>query len=489
MKLALLLLSMSISATPAHAKDSRELPHYFPPGVIQSTDAVRQLQEYMRYLTATRERLNGADPPSIAGSDSISIETDLESTSSALNTDKPTKMRLVLDHYVRLSDGCIRVTFSNDQKCITERQLQVVIHDILATVNEAADLNFEFYSKEMMDRSVKARAEKLGIDEQILRKILDMKIPGYKHGITFRELHYLPKPMRRSDFIPRELHLGYTPQGVLGMAWLNTGVVYYSPQARIVDYLTNKPKVLQHEMVHNNINLQKFPLSEGFDVELMASIPEVLYDENQIDLFFHGYVAVPRELIRIYFGFDFAQARKDIFRYDLGGNIAIDEQKFREYSQKLTLVKEELREFFRDTIIPEFYSDPVWWSAMNEKRVDRNSLLRIMMSAHYNPTILGNEKETMKWLEAHEEEIREMAKTAFDISGTPLEKGVIASDIQIPHLLVQEYQRIFTDRERARIEEHFRNNPDAAREISRMPIPELLRILRNIAGRRMELER
>lgn len=489
MKLILSTICIVIGAMPVSAKDQRELPHYFPPGVVQSTDAVKQLQEYLRYLTATRDRLNGAESPSIAGSDSISMETNLESTSSALNSDKPTKMKLVLDHYVRLPDGCIRVTFSNDQKCITEHQLKIVIDDMLATVNEAADLNFEYYSKEMMDRAVRVRAEKLGIDENLLRKILDLKIPGYKHHITFRELHYLPKPMRRSDFIPRELHLGYTPQGVLGMAWLNTGVVYYSPQARVVDYLTKKPKVLQHEMVHNNINLQKFPLSEGFDVELMASIPEVLYDENQIDLFFHGYVAVPRELIRIYFGFNFAQARKDIFRYDLGGNIAIDEQKFREYSQKLALVKGELRELFRDVVIPEFYSDPVWWSAMNEKRVDRNSLLRIMMAAQYNPTILGNEKDTMKWLETHEEEIREMAKTAFDTSGTPLENGAAASDLKIPQPLLQEYQRIFTDRERARIEHYFQTNPEELKEISKMPLPELLKMLRKISERRLETER
>jgi hypothetical protein len=483
------MLCISVSAIPVCAKEQQELPHYFPPGVIQSTDAVRQLQEYSRYLTATRERLNGAESPAIAGSDSISIETDLESTSSALNRDTPTKMRLVLDHYVRLPDGCIRVTFGNDQKCITEHQLQVVVNDLLATVREAANLNFEYYSKELMDRAVQVRAEKLGIEERLLRKLLDMKIPGYKHGITFRELHYLPKPMRRSDFIPRELHLGYTPQGVLGMAWLNTGVVYYSPQARIVDYLTKKPKVLQHEMVHNNINLQKFPLSEGFDVELMASIPEVLYDENQIDLFFHGYVAVPRELIRIYFGFDFAQARKDIFQYDLGGNLVIDEQKFREYAQKLILVKEELRGFFRDVIIPEFYSDPVWWSAMNEKRVDRNSLLRIMMAAQYNPTILGNEMDTMKWLEAREEEIREMAKTAFEISGTPLEKGVVAAGLKIPQSLFQEYQRMFSERERARIEQYFRDNPETLKELTKMPLPELIKTLRKISERRLEMER
>ncbi len=488
MKSALFLLSICVSAIPSHAKDKRELPHYFPAGVIQTTDPVKQLQEYVRYLAATREKLNGAESPSIAGSDSISLETDLESTSSALNSEKPTKMKLVLDHYVRLSDGCIRVTFSNDQKCITEQQLKVVVDDLLAATKEAADLNYEFYNL-VADIAIKVRAEKLGIPENQFKKVLDMKVPGYLHGITFRELHYLPKPMRRSDFVPRELHLGYTPQGVLGMAWLNTGVVYYSPQARVIDYLTKKPKVLQHEFVHNNINLQRFPLSEGFDVELMASIPEVLYDENQIDLFFHGYVGVPRELIRIYFGFNFVQARKEMFQYDLGGNVVINEKKFQEYSEKLLMIKEELREFFRNTVIPEFYSDPVWWSAMNEKRADRNSLFRIMMAAHYNPTILGSEKETMKWLEAREEEIREMSKKAFESSGLPEENSSQASQVKIPHSLLQEYQRVFTEKERKHIEEYFRDHPDQLNELVKMPLPEVMKLLRSINQKRARVER
>ena len=468
-KVAIIIAFLSLSFQGLNAT---ELPHYFPVGVIQSSDSLKQLEEYFRYLTATESRLNGRSP-GILGDDNITIETDIESTSSALNRDKPTKMVLTLDHYVRLDDGRIRVTFTNDQVIISEHQLEVVKNDLLKVVNEAANFNFEYY-KWLTDTAIKARAVKLGVSEEELKKILDLEIPGYKN-ITHREMHQLPRPMRRSDFIPRELHLGYAPPGILGMAWLNTGVVYYSPQARVVDYLNKKPKVLQHEMVHNNMNLQKFPVSEGFDVELMASIPEVLYPENQTDLFFHGYVGVPRELIWIYFGFNFRQVRKEVVRYDLGDNLLIDQKKYREYFQKLDLVKAELFTFYRDVVIPEFYSDPVFWSAMNEKRTDRNSLFRIMMAAYYNPTILNGEKNTMKWLEAHKEEIMEMAKNSYEKSGKPLLKA--EGSIRIPPSFIEQYKSLFTEKEQEQIQRYFIQNPDELERISKMNLRDALNFL------------
>ncbi len=42
-------------------------------------------------------------------------------------------------------------------------------------------------------------------------------------------------------------------------------------------------------MVHCNHILEKFPFASGFDAELFAMFPEVFYDENKIDLFFHHY--------------------------------------------------------------------------------------------------------------------------------------------------------------------------------------------------------
>src|SRR3989344_614186 len=100
--LSAVILNALIFTSNAYAKE--ELPHYFPEGVIQSTDSFKQWLEYSRYLTATWIKFNGEAPKSF-GDDSIVIETDLESTAGAVNRDHPAKMKLVLDHYIRLPDG------------------------------------------------------------------------------------------------------------------------------------------------------------------------------------------------------------------------------------------------------------------------------------------------------------------------------------------------------------------------------------------------
>ncbi len=463
---ALLLLANKQSAC------AEELPHYFPEGVITTTDSFKQLQEYDRYLKATRPRLNG-NSPSIAGSDSIRVVTDLDSTSSAINRDKPTKMVLVFDHYVRMNDGKIRVTYPGKQEVITQEQFAVVAKDFEGLAKRAIALNVAYY-KDFADLAVKSRAEKLGIPEKDFRQLLDKPIPGYKHKITFRELHSLPRPMRESDFVPRELHLGYTPQNVFGMAWLNTGVIYYSPQARIRDYLVGSPGVLQHEMVHGNINLQKFPASVGFDVELQASFPEMLYPENQLDLFFHSYSGVVRELSRIYFGFNWKQVRKEVFQYDLGGNLVIDEERYRAYFEKTQQIKAELLKFYREKVVPEFYSDTVYWSGMNEKRKDQNSILRIVMAAYYDPTILGGREKTLKWLDARRELILDMARVAYRKSGTPTEGSTDSNKTRLPAFIQNNHQALLTPQEIKRIEDYFRNNPAAREQVLNLSVNELI---------------
>ena len=452
------------------AEKTKEVPFYFPVGVVEATDPMKQLQEFGRHLAATHYRFQG-NRNLVPGSDSYSVETNIESTSCSLNNKKPTKMKLVLDHYVRMADGKIRVTFLDDQVFITEQQLKVVVNDMLSVVNKAADYNHAYYGP-VADATVKARAEKLGVPEDEFRKILDKEVPGY--GITFRELHRLPAPMRRSDFVPREVHLGYNAlEGILGVTWLNTGIIYYNPQARILDYVVGKPLVMQHEMIHNNVNLQNFPASVGFDMELMAEIPIALYSEDQLSLLFHGYNKDLRELIWIYFGFNFQQVRSDIVKYDLAGNLLIDEEKFREYSVKLQNVKDELYTFFQEVMIPEFYSDPVWWSAMNERRRDNNSLFRIMLAGHYDPTILGGRAETMKWLEIHKAEILEIAKDAYQKSaGTGDEMEMFGG--RVPSVLYDWYQKSFSEEERSDIQQYFKDNPEIQERISKMNLNELI---------------
>jgi hypothetical protein len=471
--IAVLILASSTFAqhkAPPPFASPKDVPFYIPPGVIQTSDPVKQRQEYVRYLIATNACYQGSKDTfqsMMPGSDSISIETKLVSTSSVTNPN--TNMKLVLDHYIKMPDGSVRVTSLCNQQLITQAQVDVVVKDLIAVTAQAAQDDYDFYNV-IYDKAIAARATKLGISVADLKAQLDEKVPGY--DITFRELHRLPKPMRVSDFVPRELHLGYNIplQGILGVTWLNTGLIYYNPDARIVDWLDGRPKVMSHEMVHNNINIEKFPMSEAFDVELMASLPEMLYEENHLDFATHGYAKDIRELAQIYYGFDFAQMNKDVFKVDLAGNTVIDEERFRFYADQLTTIRKEFMTFFQNVTIPEFYSDPSWWAAVNDIRGDNNSVFRVTMALYYNPTILGGSKETLQWLESHREEIMEIGNSAFQIGLGRAHGGTMPAKKfgNIPSYLIAEYERVFTPVEREHIEAYYKQHPDQLTALLKM---------------------
>lgn len=485
-KIFLLSVFLSISAQTAENNSAtKELLWFFPPGIIQTTDPVKQWQELSRYMQASWDAFQGnwdKNQLLIPDPDSLVIETDIESTASVINFENPTKMKLVLDHYVRMPDGRIRVTTLNEQRYITEQEKDVVVNYLLDQTKKARDRNFAYY-QQLEETAVRIRSAKLGILLEEFRKSLDVPIKGYKYPITVRDLNYLPQPMKPSGFVPRELHLGYNPNytGILGMAWLNTGLVYYNPCAVIRDYLEDHPGVLQHEMVHTNSNLQSWPAANGFDAEQMASIPEMLYPENQLDFFFHGYAGTMRELSWIYSGFNFNQARDEIVIYNLSGTLKIDEEKMRSYFQKLELVKKEWLNFFQTKGIPEYFSDPLHWATLHNKLQGWNDIFYIVMAINYNPTILGGEKETLTWLEANETKIKEIADRAYELSGKPLDPNEKDEGFSnSPKSLVDFYSYRLTQEEKQKIRSYFENHPEVVNEFSKMNLKEIINFLRGV---------
>jgi len=469
-----------LSSVMVSAQAVKPLPSYFPAGIVQTTDALHQREEYMRTLVGNWQcNQTGNDTKELrfSQSESLTVQTDVTSTDSV--TQNPAKLKIVLDNYIRRPDSSVQVTSLCGQKVITEAQAQADAEDLRQVVVEAAQLDYDYY-KVTYDFAIKARAEKLGISVKDLTAQLDEKVPGY--NITFRELHHLPKPSKPSDFVPRELHLGYPteiPNGILGVTWINTGIIYYNPNARMVDYITGKPKVMAHEMVHGNINFQKFPMSEAFDVEMEASIPEGLWAENRLDLATHGYFADLREIDEIYFNFDFKQMEKDIFKFDLAGNIVYDEAKYKYYYDQLQTVQKENLDFFQTVVIPEFYSDPLWWGAVNNIRGDNNSIFRMIMALHYDPTLLGGRDKTMEWLEEHHDEIVDIAKDAFQ-AGLGVQSSQDADSNQIPRYLIEMYQRMFSDKERTILETYFRAHPKELQNLRKMEPAQALEYVNKI---------
>jgi hypothetical protein len=451
-----------------------EQPFFFPKGIQQyATDPLKQHQEYEHLFQATwacnqgGSGMKNLDP----GSDSYSVVTDVVSTSSV--TENPTKLKIIIDHAYKQADGTYRYTSLCDQYFVSEAQMKLVIDTLTKLTVIAAERDNAFYQK-VAERSVEVRAAKLGIKKEELVAQLDEKVPGY--DITFRELHRLPKPSKASDFIPRELHLGYNPPlgGILGVTWLNTGVIYYNPEAWMTDYVHTIPYIMQHEMVHGNINFEKFPMSEAFDVELMADMPSVLSPEDTTDLPSHGYTKDLRELAEIYYGFDWDQYEKDTVKFNYAGNLSFDDSNFLYYHKQIETIKADMLTFFMNVTIPEFYSDPMWWGAVNNIRGDDNSVFRMTYALHYNPTLLGGSKPTMEWLNAHSEEIKEIAQEAF-ARGLAGNKGGMVMDA--PPSLVDEYNRMFSVAERTQLEAYFRQHPEKIEEVKKMSPADALQFL------------
>jgi hypothetical protein len=476
---AVLLLTLAGAvAAPAQSQPAQQYPFFFPKGFHQETNPLRQREEYVRWLNSTWH-CNQGDPngmgATIPGSDSIRIVTDVVSTDSV--TENPAKMTMVFDHYVKMSDGNIRYSDLCHTEIITPEQFKVVSEGLQKQAVDAAQRDYDFYVK-VYNRSIEVRAQKLGISKQELLSQLDEKVPGY--NITFRELHRIPPTEHPSDFIPRELHLGFNPPlgGILGVTWLNTGVIYYNPDAWITDALNGIPKVMQHEMVHGNIAIEKWPLSQAFDVELMASLPEMLYTENETDFPSHGYAKDIRELAQIYYGMDWDEMHKQIVKFDYAGNIEYDDVKYLYYYKQIDQIKGEMMKFFMDVTIPEFYSDPIWWGAINDIRGDNNTVFRITMADHYQICSLGGCTASAQWLEEHKDEIAEIAKRAFEAGmGKNRSGGNFSDSGHVTPWMLEQYNRMFTQTEQANIQKYFEQHPEQFKNLQKMSPAEALQFV------------
>lgn len=193
----------------------------------------------------------------------------------------------------------------------------------------------------------------------------------------------------------------------------------------------------------------------------------MLYTENQTDFPSHGYAKDIRELAQIYYGFDWDEMHKQIVKYDFAGNIVYDDAKYLYYYKQIDQIKAEMLKFFVDVTIPEFESDPIWWSAANDIRGDNNTVFRITMADHYQICSLGGCAASQEWLETHKDEINEVAKKAFDAGmGKDRSNGKF-SDRVTPYM-VQQYNQMFTPSEQAQIEKYFSAHPEQLDNLRKM---------------------
>lgn len=395
------------------------LPHYFPEGIESVNTPTEQWEAYCRYLNATSHCFSPDDnsmprlfEDNIKDSRTMWIEREIFGE----------KVMFIFDPWTRNKDGKIVFADFCGQKIISQDDFNFMAEDFIEQFKLSIEsIDFPFY-QDLENLAVKAAAKQKGLSEEAFRALLDKPVPeDPKHEITYREINRIPMPVTKASFVKhikqRVVHFGFI--SALGEVWLNSGVTYISLQARIIDYMTNnRDHIMAHEAVHANPILQNFPLSEGWDVELAASIPAMLLPDDKIFLIFHSYLRDPREFIYVFWGFDFEKVHREVMLFDYDGNIKIDAKKFNFYAGKLEEAKAELLNFFHEAV-KEFYSDPTYWTSMGEKLQDKNAFARFMMATHYNPTLLGGLEATMKWSDSHHQEIVEMAKKAYTKSGKP----------------------------------------------------------------------
>jgi len=457
-----------------------ERPWFVPQGVVAEVKPVKQYQEYTRDMVATSECFQGNPNLGaqilIPGSDSFSAVTDVVSTSGVSKI--PTKMRIILDHYVatkievngKTEDGYVVTTFCG-KKEVTQHQVDVIVAQLSKKAKEASEFDY----KELGGIPANAIAlleKQLGKSGSDFEAHLDDVIPGYeKERVTYRDYYYLLSNLKSSDFVPRELHLGYNIElsGILGVTWLETGVVYYNPQAWTADILWGTPEVLEHEFVHAS-PLQQFPLANAFDVELEASMPMMLATDDQIGLFFHGYTLPLRKPIKVYFGFDFDRARKEIIKFDDGtGNLFLDSDAWDRHFAELDQIKAALRPFFmgdRDSVLAEFYHDPWYWASMNYRWNDKNGYIYLLFAKHFCPTLLGGCKATQDWINANATTITQIGKDAWNSTADGKADPDSADDgMTIPPYLVRMYEQLVPRAKREELSVYYAKHPRELREL------------------------
>jgi len=348
--MSVLVLFGSIAfAAPAKAD---ELPSFFPPGISQVKSPHEQWERYLEYLKATSvcHSPNENSPPvSYSGNMKIVRETFGK------------KVTYNFDAYRKEADGKIYYSDYCGRKLISEHQWKVDSEWMMSHVSEAVREDYRYYGG-IEQAVVKLDAAMKKKPEADVRKELAQVVPELAQlspPVTFRELQQMPAaPFAERDFVQTEVHFQHAPY--FGAVWLNTELVFLTYQGMMFDYIVGKPVVAMHELVHGNEKFQDWVMSDMMDFELLASINMMLIPEEQMSLMFHSYAKEWREMIRVVFGFDFAQARKDIvvFNHD-GANIRINTQKFDEYAGKLTAVKAAMLAHYRDRVLPELYRNQI----------------------------------------------------------------------------------------------------------------------------------
>ncbi len=324
---------------------------------------------------------------------------------------------------IKIADKEIRFTFHNyvreENKIVyyspcgklelSFAEFKLVKKDIISAYQEAVEIAWQTHQD--LNRLI---LDKIAGLNQMTSEELERKLKEKvgESGVTYGELAQINE-IQKQDFVVNEFHFGIIE--AWGLTWLNTKRILYSPQARLYDYLNDAPLVIIHELIHANPKLQKIPAAWHFDAELSASFLETLNKKSDLLTFLrHGYLNDIRWASHVFFGLDSEKIYDKIIKFRWSTNqIELDEAAFREFEAKIKLIKEELNSAIFNVILPEFYSNQLYWASVNKRFKDDNAYFKIMMSLTYDPTLLSGHHSTMKWVNENSDKIKELAEEAW----------------------------------------------------------------------------
>lgn len=175
------------------------------------------------------------------------------------------------------------------------------------------------------------------------------------------------------------------------------------------DWIRGCPQIVRHELTHA---WQSTPLGWYYDVELFNEMYTHCIDVDELDFLSHPYLRRIRSIALRYWSFDAYDAYQSLMEFRVGGVTQVSREKYNEMAELVHVISAELRKNAMD-FYRAFYSDPLFYIALQEVCRDSQMAVDLLYAQIYEPTCLGGAEETQRWQEAHAEEIAQLGKRAL----------------------------------------------------------------------------
>lgn len=316
-------------------------------------------------------------------------------------------------------DGQVqKVSFEEFEK-IKYIYVQKICESAEHHVNYIGDLRSKVF-KNLKKRLVEYKV--ISEEDNLEKKILELaqfKFQGKdtQFNLSADELMFIPPKFVFGDFCPKKVVITPISFGekrgiILGVSFPDSGVVLYHPTALILNFL-QLSDTFTHELLHRNKYLQGLLVARLMDVETWASFSERM--GGGFGYLFHSYQHTSREIGTVITSFDADRARQKIIKFDLGGSYDINEEIADEYGADAEKIFSSFKKTMYGKYIQDFYSDPLFWGCVNDDLYDRNGSYKTYFYTRYAFSLLGGQEKTTKWLNDHEEVIKQAYEKAKGI--------------------------------------------------------------------------